>query len=46
MDVTRKSARKWIDSLSLRVQQALFAAALTSSCWRSACWRFRRSNTI
>ena len=27
MDVTRKSARKWIDSLSLRVQQALFAAA-------------------
>ena len=26
MDVTRKSARKWIDSLSLRVQQALFAA--------------------
>ena len=27
MDVTRKSARKWIDSLSLRVQQGLFAAA-------------------
>ena len=27
MDVTRKSARKWIDSLSLRVQQARFAAA-------------------
>ena len=27
MDVTRKSALKWIDSLSLRVQQALFAAA-------------------
>ena len=35
MDVTRKSARKWIDSLSLRVQQALFAAAA-----------YRRSNTI
>ena len=27
MDVTRKSARKWIDSLSTRVQQVLFAAA-------------------
>ena len=35
MDVTHKSARKWIDSLSLRVQQALFAAAALSSFIRS-----------
>ena len=27
MDATRKTARKWIDSLSTRVQQVLFAAA-------------------
>lgn len=27
MDVTRKSARKWIDSLSLRVHRVCFAAA-------------------
>lgn len=47
MDATRKTARKWIDSLSTRVQQVLVCGGdLSHSARHLLAGEFRRSSTI